>query len=441
MQLHRDVLLVANLRLTQRARLRAAGVSTIDELAAAPGPVPGISDATLATLRQQARMQATPPTGGQPLNWMVINPAALAAIPEPNPGDIFFDFEGDPLYEEGTRQDDIVWGLDYLFGLVEPDDTFVAFWAHEPRRGTPGADRLPRVRARAARRHPGMHIYHYAPYERTHLLMLAARHGVGEEAVDDLLRNNVLVDLYPVVRQGLRIGSRSYSLKKLEPLYMGDDLRAGVSTAADSISEYARSRTLLASGDTDAASEVPPRHRRLQRIRLPVDPASARLAARPGGRERGAAGHRCGAGDRRAGARARPGLPRADRTAHVPARLAHAGPDRACPGLGRDRLPPAGAEVVLVGPLQPAGRAPSTTGPTPGTCSSSTGRRSTAGLAPFGRPKLDRRLLRLTARSRPGSSIKVGQKPFLLYDPPYPPIAGPASPAPAPPTTTRRSST
>ena len=58
-----------------------------------------------------------------------------------------------------------------------------------------------------------MHIYHYASYERTHLLLLAARHGVGEEEVDDLLRANVLVDLYPVVRQGLRIGSRSYSLK------------------------------------------------------------------------------------------------------------------------------------------------------------------------------------------------------------------------------------
>ena len=27
--------------------------------------------------------------------------------------------------------------------------------------------------------HPGMHIYHYAPYEPTHLLAMAARYGVG----------------------------------------------------------------------------------------------------------------------------------------------------------------------------------------------------------------------------------------------------------------------
>ncbi|MEB0276872.1 hypothetical protein, partial [Cryobacterium sp. 5B3] len=79
---------------------------------------------------------------------------------------------------------------------------------------------------------PDLHIYHYAPYERTHLLCVAARHGVGEDAVDDLLLNHVLVDLYPIVRQGLRVFSRSYSLKKLEHLYMGEEAREGVDNAA-----------------------------------------------------------------------------------------------------------------------------------------------------------------------------------------------------------------
>ncbi len=63
-----------------------------------------------------------------------------------------------------------------------------------------------------------MHVYHYAAYERTHLLSVAARHGVGEDDVDDLLRAGVLVDLYPIVRKALVVGSRSYSIKKLEPL-------------------------------------------------------------------------------------------------------------------------------------------------------------------------------------------------------------------------------
>ncbi|KJC64925.1 TM0106 family RecB-like putative nuclease [Agreia bicolorata] len=247
----RDVLQVAGMRLTQRARLRAAGIQSIDQLAAAAGPVPGLAQATLESLAGQARMQIEPPAPGQALSWQIADPAPLAAIPAPDAGDIFFDFEGDPLYQEGSA-----WGLDYLFGLVEPDETFVAFWAHdlaEERQAL--IDFLDYVAERRAR-HPLMHIYHYASYERTHLLTLAARHGVGEETVDDLLRQNVLVDLYPVVRQGMRIGTHSYSLKKLEPLYMGDAERAGVANAADSITEYVRSRELLAAGDVVGSARV-----------------------------------------------------------------------------------------------------------------------------------------------------------------------------------------
>jgi uncharacterized protein len=247
----RDVLQVAGMRLTQRARLRAAGIQSIDQLAAAEGPVPGLAQSTLESLAGQARMQIEPPAPGQALSWQITDPAPLAAIPAPDAGDIFFDFEGDPLYQEGSA-----WGLDYLFGLVEPDETFVAFWAHdlaEERQAL--IDFLAYVAERRAR-HPLMHIYHYASYERTHLLTLAARHGVGEDAVDDLLRQNVLVDLYPIVRQGMRIGTHSYSLKKLEPLYMGDAERAGVANAADSITEYVRSRELLAAGDAAGSARV-----------------------------------------------------------------------------------------------------------------------------------------------------------------------------------------
>ena len=51
------------------------------------------------------------------------------------------------------------------------------------------------------KRYPSMHIYHYAAYEKSTLLRLAGRYGVGENEVDDLLRNGVLVDLYPVGAQ------------------------------------------------------------------------------------------------------------------------------------------------------------------------------------------------------------------------------------------------
>ncbi|RFA16663.1 hypothetical protein B7R22_04130 [Subtercola boreus] len=247
-----DVLQVAGMRLTQRAKLRAAGVTTIEELAERKAPVEEMSDATLVALREQAAMQverALAPEGSPP-PWRVASPVALTALPEPSPGDIFFDFEGDPLHEERQQ-----WGLDYLFGLVDVDARFTGFWADDlVEEKTALVDFLAFVRERRAE-HPGMHIYHYASYERTHLLTLAARHGVGEEEIDDLLRHNVLVDLYPIVRRGLRIGSHSYSLKKLEPLYM-DVGRDGTANAADSISEYERYTEFRAAGETDAAAAV-----------------------------------------------------------------------------------------------------------------------------------------------------------------------------------------
>ncbi|WP_166979707.1 TM0106 family RecB-like putative nuclease [Paramicrobacterium fandaimingii] len=269
-QLHRDVLLVGGLSTRQRARLIAAGIDTIDALAAASGPVSDMTEATFANLREQARLQleSERPTDaadsagaipGAPA-VRVFAPEALAAIPEPDAGDIFFDFEGDPLYSEARSDGTAEWGLDYLFGLIEPDGTFLAFWAHsfaEEREAL--RDFLDYVRRRRVQ-HPNMHIYHYASYERTHLLSLAARHGVGESYIDELLRAHVLVDLYPIVRHSVRVGSRSYSIKKLEPLYMGDEHREGdVTNAGDSITEYAELSELRVAGeagDPDAAAEA-----------------------------------------------------------------------------------------------------------------------------------------------------------------------------------------
>ncbi|MFF1573267.1 TM0106 family RecB-like putative nuclease [Leifsonia sp. NPDC058292] len=252
-QAARDVLLVAGVRITQRERLAAAGIMTIDALAASSGPIDGIGEATLEGLREQARLQLAVVEGlAPPIH--VFNAPVLAALPIPDQGDIFFDFEGDPLYTEGAGER---WGLDYLFGLVDQDAVFTAFWAHDfAAERVALQDFLAFVRERRAR-YPQMHIYHYAAYEQTHLLALAARHGVGEEEVDGLLRDNAFVDLYPMVRKSVRVGSRSYSIKKLEPLYMGDSLReSDVTNAVDSITEYANARDLLAVGKIDEAQRM-----------------------------------------------------------------------------------------------------------------------------------------------------------------------------------------
>ena len=275
----RDVLLVAGLRLTQRDRLLAAGIATIDDLASltltgsterpgqhgpsggAGGTVDGIAESTLAALREQAHLQLEPSLAAGVPAFRVHDATALGLLPQPDPGDVFFDFEGDPLYTEGEpgdarRGDRTRWGIDYLFGLVDTDGRFRSWWAHDfHEERTALIDFLAYLTARRAE-FPGMHVYHYAAYERTHLLSLAARHGVGEDTIDDLLREAVLFDLYPFVRKTVRVGSRSYSIKKLEPLYMGEDHRdSDVTDAAASITAYAEARELSRSGDPELVAE------------------------------------------------------------------------------------------------------------------------------------------------------------------------------------------
>ena len=78
---------------------------------------------------------------------------------------------------------------------------------------------------------------------------------VGEGMLDDLLREHVLVDLYPVVLRSIRISERSYSLKKLEPLYMGDRLReSDVTNGADSVDAYVTYCRLVEEGRADDAA-------------------------------------------------------------------------------------------------------------------------------------------------------------------------------------------
>lgn len=242
----RDVLLVAGVRLPQRRRLIEAGVATIDELAVRTEPVPDVRESTLERLREQARLQLvqeSDPDGRVVAE--VTSTTALHALPSPSDGDVFFDFEGDPLWSERGSHD---WGLEYLFGLVEVDGVdltggekprFRTFWAHDREQEKQALVDFVAYLHERRRRWPDLHVYHYAPYEKTALLRLAARHGVCEDDIDQFLRDGVFVDLYAVVRAGIRVSQRSYSIKKLEPLYMGHRT-AAVAKGDDSIVAYHR---------------------------------------------------------------------------------------------------------------------------------------------------------------------------------------------------------
>lgn len=253
-----DVLLVAGVHAAQRTVLGDVGVRTVTDLAELPegALVPGLRAERLDRLRAQARLQLAARSAPS-LPFEVAEPVALA-LPTPSPGDVFFDFEADPMWHEPGSS---VWGLEYLFGclVVEGDGstTFTAFWAHDRAQERQALrDFLDWLQERR-RRWPGLHVYHYSGYERSALLRLAARHGEGQEEVDGLLRDRVLVDLYATVKSSVRVGSGSYSIKQLEPLYMGDELRDadGVTGGGDSIVEYHRYTQAVVDGDVRLAAE------------------------------------------------------------------------------------------------------------------------------------------------------------------------------------------
>jgi predicted RecB family nuclease len=222
--------LVAGISARQRKALAARGIETLTALAGSPipldPPLDGASAASAERVREQARIQLEG-RGRTPLHEVLLPKAGeaidpergLATLPEPDPGDLFFDIEGDPY-----AFDD---GIDYLFGVLDAGGKFTAFWSFDPERpeeidlaGEKAAfEALIDFVAERRRRYPGMHVYHYAPYEPTALKRLMGRHATREAEVDELLRGAILVDLYRAVRQGLRASVESYSIKKLEPMY------------------------------------------------------------------------------------------------------------------------------------------------------------------------------------------------------------------------------
>lgn len=249
-----DVLLVSGVRIPQRRKLRDAGIETVADLAAAPPHVAGISRATLDNLRQQARLQrgeVGDEIGGVRID--VHTPAALSVIPPPDAGDVFFDFEGDPLFQDADGS----WGIEYLFGFaVHGDDgpRFEYFWADDRASEGRALDGFVDFIEARRREFPDMRVYHYANYEKNALLKLAAGHGRHENTVDQWLRIGLFVDLYPLVSNSMRSSAGSLGLKSLEPLYMGDEVRGDeVATGADSMVAFAEYLTLRAGGrDEDA---------------------------------------------------------------------------------------------------------------------------------------------------------------------------------------------
>ncbi len=222
---------VLDIRRTQVSALSKMGIRTRAQLAVADQQnfkrEKGLTLEGYQRLVAQAKAQVDETLGYRDRN-------ALKAIPEPGTGDLFFDMESDPHVGET--------GLEYLFGFwVREGKTtrFEKFWAHSPEAEKVAVEQTVDFMRAFRVKHPGMHIYHYNNYEPNHMVDLTSRHGTREEELDDLLRNQVFVDLYPIVRRGFVLPTSSRSLKALEPL-MGFERSGDLKAAAGSIVFYER---------------------------------------------------------------------------------------------------------------------------------------------------------------------------------------------------------
>lgn len=201
---------------SHRVELVAQGVSTLTAAAQMPVPVTfkparGARE-TYDRLGGQARLQHQQRIEKRPIVEMlpIEDGVGLRRLPAPSPGDLFLDLEGAAFARDGGRE--------YLFGVWDANG-YRAWWAVDDAQEQAAFEEVMDLIVATAKVHPGMHVYHFNHYEPTAFKKLASRYVVRVEALNQLLREERFVDLYPIVRQAARAGVESYSIKQMEQYY------------------------------------------------------------------------------------------------------------------------------------------------------------------------------------------------------------------------------
>ncbi len=246
--------LVAGMRRGWAEALELEGVTTLEALGSLPGAwlQPGTMRAeSFERIRHQAELQLRGRRSGEHI-WELLPDEperGFRLLPEPDEGDVWLDLEGHPFYETAR-------GLEYLFGYCFRDESgevaYEALWGTDRDGERAVFERFVDWLVERKRRHPRMHVYHYAAYERTALTRLMGEHGTREEEVDGFLRDELLVDLYRIVKQSLRASVDSYSIKAIEKLY-GFERTADVAGGDESIVRF---EEWLESGDGTVLVDV-----------------------------------------------------------------------------------------------------------------------------------------------------------------------------------------
>ena len=233
--------------LTERAIDRTARLAT-ESLPITWQPKRG-AQSGYARVREQARLQVESRAKDVPL-YETLFPepeTGLALLPEPTLADIFLDLEGDPFVGRA--------GLEYLIGYLTVDEggqeDYSPLWAFDQEEEKRNFEEFVDWVMKRWEECPDLHIYHFAPYEPSAFKRLMCRYATREEEVDRMLRAGLFVDLYRVVRGGLRAGVESYSIKELEQFF---GFTREVSLGAANSALFALSRA-LEFGDAKAIEE------------------------------------------------------------------------------------------------------------------------------------------------------------------------------------------
>ena len=210
--------LIASIRSMHIGELHKQEINTLEQFAQRDNPLPSAPLRGNSEAYQKIHGQAKIQYRGRKENKLVheLLPVekgrGMTRLPNPSAGDIYFDIEGDPFFDQ--------LGLEYLFGYSffgsNGSLSYKPLWAKDRAGEKEAFDAFMEFVMQRLKQFPDLHIYHFAPYEPSAIKRLSLRHTLHEENLDWLLRAERFIDLHAVAKEGLRASVERYSLKDLE---------------------------------------------------------------------------------------------------------------------------------------------------------------------------------------------------------------------------------
>ena len=215
------VSLVAGISNSQIGELRRHGITQVADLAGLSFPVSWITRSATAArfekLGEQARVQMAA-RGADPVRKALIPEdfgIGLAGIPEPSEGDMFLAFERAPFV--GPT------GIQLLLGFLTMNESgvpeYAGLWAVSEAQEKQAFESFVDSAIKQWESYPDLHLYHYGRSSLNTMMRLSGRHSTREAEIETLLRAGLMVNLYPVVRDGVVASVEQYTLEELEQFY------------------------------------------------------------------------------------------------------------------------------------------------------------------------------------------------------------------------------